>query len=63
VGTDPTSTTEQYWGGFVMPVHFWIDREGFVRGFAFGGIGPPQMEEGVRTVLPGADFSTPTSSP
>lgn len=59
VGTDPTNTTEQYWGAFAMPVHFWIDRDGIVRGFAFGGIGPDQMEEGIRTVLPDVVFATP----
>lgn len=58
VGVDPTSTTRQYWGTSAMPVHVWIDAEGVVRGFAFGGIGPDQMEAGIRTVLPDATFST-----
>lgn len=61
VGVDPTSTTQQYWGAYVMPVHFWIDREGIIRAFAFGGIGPPQMEDGIRSILPEANL--PTAAP
>jgi hypothetical protein len=47
-----------------MPVHFWIDRDGVVRSFAFGGIGPKQMEAGLSTVLP-EEFPTtvPTAAP
>ena len=64
IGIDPTSTTEAYWSAYVMPVHFWIDREGVVRSFAFGGIGPEQMEAGQTTILP-EEFPTPapTASP
>jgi len=64
VGIDPTSTTEQYWSAYAMPVHFWIDREGVVRAFAFGGIGRDRMEEGLSTILP-EEFPTPapTTSP
>ena len=58
IGIDPTSTTEQYWSAFAMPVHFWIDREGVVRSFAFGGIGRKQMEDGLSTILP-EEFPTP----
>jgi peroxiredoxin len=60
VGVDPSSTTEEYWSGFAAPIHFWIDREGVVRSFAFGGIGRQQMEAGLSTVLP-EEF--PTSVP
>jgi cytochrome c biogenesis protein CcmG, thiol:disulfide interchange protein DsbE len=70
VGVDPSSTTEQFWSSYAMPVHFWIDRDGVVRSFAFGGIDPKQMEAGLSTVLPeefptavpGA-VATPTASP
>jgi len=64
IGVDPTSTTETYWSAYAMPVHFWIDRDGVVRAFAFGGIGPDQMEDGLRTILP-EEFPTPapTTSP
>jgi peroxiredoxin len=70
VGVDPSSTTEQYWSSYAMPVHFWIDRDGVVRSFAFGGIGPKQMEAGLSTVLPEefptavpSTAPTPTASP
>ena len=64
IGIDPTSTTELYWSAYAMPVHFWIDREGVVRSFAFGGIGAEQMEAGLSTILP-EEFPTPapTASP
>jgi thiol-disulfide isomerase/thioredoxin len=60
VGVDPTSVTEQFWSAYAMPVHFWIDKDGYVRSFAFGGIGPEQMDAGLATVLP-AEF--PTTAP
>lgn len=60
IGVDPSSTTEQYWSGIPAPIHFWIDRDGVVRSFAFGGIGPKQMEAGLSTVLP---EQFPTAAP
>jgi peroxiredoxin len=62
VGIDPTSTTEQYWATFAMPVHFWIDRDGVVQAFAVGGIGADEMEDGLRHLLP-EEFPTPSPSP
>jgi peroxiredoxin len=62
VGTDPSSVTEDWWSSFVMPVHFWIDKDGVVRQFAFGGISPKQMEDGIRTVAPQL-LPTPAPSP
>jgi peroxiredoxin len=61
IGVDPTSTTEEYWSGFAAPIHFWIDRDGVVRSFAFGGIGKQQMEAGLSTVLP-EEFPTAVPS-
>ena len=61
IGVDPSSTTEQYWSGIPAPIHFWIDRDGVVRSFAFGGIGRQQMEAGLRTVLP-EEFPTAVPS-
>jgi hypothetical protein len=54
--------TEDWWSSFVMPVHFWIDKDGVVRQFAFGGISPKQMEDGIRTVAPQL-LPTPAPSP
>lgn len=56
VGVDPEGETRAFWGAYVMPVHFWVDRDGIVRAWAFGGIGPAQMEEGLTTILPGVGF-------
>jgi peroxiredoxin len=62
VGVDPSSVTEDWWSSFAMPVHFWIDKDGVVRQFAFGGIAPTQMEAGIRTVAPQL-VPTPAPSP
>jgi len=62
VGVDASSVTEEWWQSFVMPVHFWIDKDGYVRQFAFGGISPKQMEDGIKTVAPQL-FPTPAPSP
>jgi peroxiredoxin len=61
IGVDPSSSTEQYWSGIPAPIHFWIDRDGVVRSFAFGGIGKQQMEAGLSTVLP-EEFPTAVPS-
>ncbi|OGN87065.1 MAG: hypothetical protein A2X23_11795 [Chloroflexi bacterium GWC2_73_18] len=58
VGVDPDGKTRAFWAAWVMPVHFWIDRDGIVRAWAFGGIGPPQMGDGLGKVLPGVVFDT-----
>jgi peroxiredoxin len=61
VGTDPSSVTEDFWSSFAMPVHFWIDKDGYVRSFAFGGISSSQMAAGIRSVAPEL-LPTPTPS-
>jgi len=41
------------WVNFVLPVHFWIGRDGIVRDGALGGIGPDIMARGLQTIRPG----------
>jgi thiol-disulfide isomerase/thioredoxin len=68
VGVDPSSVTEDWWSSFAMPVHFWIDKDGYVRATAFGGISSKQMEDGIRSVAPQllptpAPSASPKASP
>ncbi|MBA2557658.1 MAG: TlpA family protein disulfide reductase [Chloroflexi bacterium] len=56
VGLDPDGRVQQTWGTYALPVHYWIDGSGFVRGYLFGSAGPDQFLEGVRTVVPDASF-------
>ncbi len=70
IGLDTQGTAAAAWDAVVLPVHYWIDAEGFIRAGAAGGIGPDQMEEGLATIMgvtpsPGASpgSSSPGTSP
>jgi thiol-disulfide isomerase/thioredoxin len=54
VGLDSDARAQQAWSAYALPVHYWLDSEGVVRAFAYGGVGPEQFIEGVETVLPDA---------
>jgi thiol-disulfide isomerase/thioredoxin len=54
MGLDTTGAVATAWDALVLPVHFWIDRDGIVRDGALGGIGPDIMARGLQTILPGA---------
>jgi len=53
LGLDPNGSNATAWDALVLPVHFWIDRDGIGRDGALGGIGPDIMARGLQTVLPG----------
>ena len=56
IGLDSNGRAQRDWGAYALPVHYWLDTDGRIRAFAFGGIGPDQFREGVRKVLPNADL-------
>lgn len=56
VGLDRDGEAQQDWGAFALPVHYWLDAEGRVRSFLYGGPGPDQFVEATKTVLPDADI-------
>ena len=58
VALDADGAVQSTWGAIVLPVHFWIDAEGVIRGGALGGIGPDIMADGLRKILPGVDVTT-----
>ena len=53
VGLDTDGSAQAAWGAVVLPVHFWVDKDGIVREGALGGIGPDLMAHGLSTILPG----------
>lgn len=57
VGLDQNSSVQRQWGAFALPVHFWLDGDGIVRQFVFGGAPRDVFEEAVRTVVPDAEFT------
>jgi thiol-disulfide isomerase/thioredoxin len=57
VGLDPDGAAQDAWQAAVLPVHFWIDRDGIVRDGALGGIGPDVMAAGLEAILPGVEVT------
>jgi cytochrome c biogenesis protein CcmG, thiol:disulfide interchange protein DsbE len=53
IALDPDGAAQAAWGAIVLPVHFWVDREGVIRDGALGGIGPDIMAAGLSKILPG----------
>ncbi|HEY3523815.1 MAG TPA: redoxin domain-containing protein [Candidatus Limnocylindrales bacterium] len=53
VGLDADGSAQQAWRAAVLPVHFWVDKDGIVRDAALGGIGPDAMATGLGRVMPG----------
>lgn len=57
VGMDLDGRVQRTWRAFALPVHYWLDRDGTIRGVVYGGAGPEQLLEGVRTVVPDASLA------
>lgn len=58
MGLDRDGSAADRWdAAAVLPVHFWIDRQGIIRDGALGGIGPDIMARGLRSILPGVDVT------
>jgi cytochrome c biogenesis protein CcmG, thiol:disulfide interchange protein DsbE len=55
LGLDGDGSAAARWDAVVLPVHFWIDKDGIIRDGALGGIGPDVMSAGLRTILPGVE--------
>jgi thiol-disulfide isomerase/thioredoxin len=55
LGLDADGSAAARWDAVVLPVHFWIDKDGIIRDAAIGGIGPDVMSAGLRTILPGVE--------
>ena len=57
LGLDTDGHVADSWDAHALPVHFWIDADGFVRDGALGGIGADVMVRGLRSILPGIDVT------
>lgn len=55
IGLDKDGSAQTRWDAIALPVHFWIDKDGFIRDGALGGIGPDIMVAGLKTIMPGVD--------
>jgi thiol-disulfide isomerase/thioredoxin len=51
VALDSDGAAQTAWGAIVLPVHFWIDKDGVIRDGALGGIGPDIMAAGLSRIL------------
>jgi len=54
VGLDPEGQAQMAWNAYALPVHFFIDKEGIVREYIYGGPGPDQFLAALKKVLPDA---------
>ena len=57
VGLDTSRDVAAAWRAYAMPVHIWLDAEGIVRAYVFGGAGPDQFNQALQAVAPGATFT------
>jgi AhpC/TSA family protein len=53
IGLDTDGTAQRAWGAIALPIHFFIDKGGIVRGGVLGGAGPGAFAAGLRKILPG----------
>ena len=57
IGLDSDGLAAQTWDAVALPVHFWVDANGIIRGGALGGIGPDVMAANLSLILPGVDVT------
>ncbi len=57
MGIDRDGAAQAAWNAYVLPIHYWLDKDGVVRAVLYGSGGPAQFAAGIRSVLPGATFS------
>jgi thiol-disulfide isomerase/thioredoxin len=56
VGLDLDGQAQLAWNAYALPVHFFVDKEGIVREYIYGGPGPDQLLAGLKTILPDAQM-------
>ena len=54
VGLDRDGQAAEDWRALALPIHFWLDAEGRIRGVVYGGAPPDVLVEGLRSVVPSA---------
>ena len=53
-GLDLDGQAQLAWNAYALPVHFFIDKDGIVREYIYGGPGPDQFLAALKTILPDA---------
>jgi thiol-disulfide isomerase/thioredoxin len=54
IGLDLDGQAQLAWNAYALPVHFFVDADGIVREYIYGGPGPDQFLAGLKTILPSA---------
>ena len=54
VGIDADGQAQLAWNAYALPVHFFVDKDGIVREYIYGGPGPDQFLAALQKILPGA---------
>ena len=54
VGLDLDGQAQLAWNAYALPVHFFVDPDGIVREFIYGGPGPDEFLAALKTILPDA---------
>jgi len=54
VGLDLDGQAQLAWNAYALPVHYFVDADGIVREYIYGGPGPDQFLAALQKVLPGA---------
>jgi thiol-disulfide isomerase/thioredoxin len=57
IGIDKGGAAQRAWSAYALPIHYWLDGDGIVRGVAYGGLGPEQMRPNIQSVVPGASLT------
>ncbi len=56
---DRDGSGQATFGAFVLPIHYFIDKDGVIRDVLYGEVGVPEFAAGIRSVLPGAATFAP----
>lgn len=59
MAVDRDGTGQASFGAFVLPIHYFIDKDGVIRDVLYGEASVPEFAAGIRSVLPGAASFTP----
>ncbi|MFI5261878.1 MAG: redoxin domain-containing protein [Candidatus Limnocylindrales bacterium] len=59
MGLDRDGAAQQTFGALVLPLHYFIDKDGIIRDVLYGEAGVPEFAAGIRSVVPGAASFAP----
>jgi thiol-disulfide isomerase/thioredoxin len=56
VAVDSAGVVQDQWGAHALPMHFWLDGDGYVQAILFGGAPEEAFRDSILTVVPDAVF-------